>query len=301
MPAVLDQDFPDYEVVLFDNGSTDGSVAWVREHLPAVRLECGERNLGFARGNNEAIRATTSPYVVLLNNDAEPAPDWLGELMRAAQASPGVGMCASKMVRASDPSIMDSCGIEVDRAGIGWNRYSGEGDRLEETVPYEVFGPCAGAALYRREMLDQVGLFDEDYFIYYEDVDLAWRAQRAGWRCLYVPSARVTHRHSSTVKQGSPLKGFLLGRNKVWTLIKNYPWPEWLLYLPVILGYDVGAWGYALLRGDVHPLRGRLAALRQLGAALGKRRAIAGRAGGRKASLCRVKNPVRQLRVHRSI
>jgi GT2 family glycosyltransferase len=301
LPAVLDQNFPAYEVVLFDNGSTDGSAAWVAERFPAVRLQSSERNLGFAGGNNEAIRGTDAAYVVLLNNDAEPAPDWLGELMRAAVSSPEVGMCASKMVRASDPSIMDSCGIDVDRAGIGWNRYAGEVDRPEETAPYEVFGPCAGAALYRRAMLDQIGLFDEDYFIYYEDVDLAWRAQRAGWRCLYVPCARVTHRHSSTVKHGSPFKEFLLGRNKVWTLIKNYPWPDWLLYLPIIVGYDVGAWGYALLRGDVHPLRGRLAALRQLGAALGKRRAAAGQPDGRKAALCPVKNPVRQLRAHRSI
>jgi GT2 family glycosyltransferase len=301
LPSVLHQDSPEYEVVLFDNGSTDGSVDWVRHHFPTVRPMCSDRNLGFARGNNQAIRATEAPYIALLNNDAEPAPDWLSELMRAAESSPGVGMCASKMVRASDPSIMDACGIEVDRAGIGWNRYSGERDRPEETVPYEVFGPCAGAALYRRAMLDQVGLFDEDYFIYYEDIDLAWRAQRAGWRCLYVPSARVTHRHSGTVGEGSPLKKYLLGRNKVWTLIKNYPWPDWLIYLPAIVGYDTGAWGYALLHGDVHPLRGRLAALKQLRAALGKRRAAAAQHAGHRAKLCPIKNPIRMLRAHRSL
>jgi GT2 family glycosyltransferase len=298
LPSVLSQDLRDYEVVLFDNGSTDGSVEWVRRHYPAVRLMRSERNLGFARGNNEAIRATEAPYVVLLNNDADPAPGWLSELVRAAESAPEVGMCASKMVRASDPSIMDACGIEVDRAGIGWNRYSSEPDRPDETAPYEVFGPCAGAALYRRAMLDQVGLLDEDYFIYYEDIDLAWRAQRAGWRCLYVPLAQVTHRHSSTTKEGSPFKEYLLGRNKVWTLIKNYPWPNWLAYLPAILAYDTGAWGYALLRGDVHPARGRLAALKQFGAALRKRRTI--QAAGRRVHLSPVKNPVRLLRAHRS-
>jgi len=299
LPSVLSQDWSDYEVVVFDNGSTDGSVEWVRQNFPTVRLMCSERNLGFARGNNEAVRATGAPYVVLLNNDADPAPDWLGELVRAADSAPDVGMCASKMVSLSDPSIMDACGIEVDRAGIGWNRYSGEPDRPEETAPYEVFGPCAGAALYRRAMLDQVGLLDEDYFIYYEDVDLAWRAQRRGWRCLYVPAARATHRHSSTVKQGSPLKGYLLGRNKVWTLIKNYPWPDLLLYLPVILGYDTAAWVYALLQGNVHPLRGRLAALKQPGAALRKRREI--QSAGRRVSLTGLKNPWRQWRKQRAL
>jgi GT2 family glycosyltransferase len=299
LPSVLNQDLIEYEVVLFDNGSTDGSVEWVQRHFPAVRLMCAERNLGFARPNNEAVRATKGPYVATLNNDAEPAPDWLSEMVRAAEGSSRVGMCASKMVRASDPSVMDACGIEVDRAGIGWNRYSGELDRPGERAPYEVFGPCAGAALYRRAMLEQVGLFDEDYFAYYEDVDLAWRAQRAGWRCLYVPSARVTHRHSSTGEEGSPFKAYHLGRNKVWTLIKNYPWPDWLVYLPAILGYDTAAWGYALLRGDVHPLRGRLAALGQLGAVLAKRQAI--QAAGRRVPLASLKDPWKQWRKQRAL
>ncbi len=297
LPSVLAQNCGGYEVVLFDNGSTDGSPDWVASRFPAVKILRSDANLGFARGNNEAIRATDSPYVALLNNDADPAPNWLRDLMAAIEPDPSIGMCASKMVRVDDPSIMDACGIEVDRAGIGWNRYSGQQDRVEETEPYEVFGPCAGAALYRRAMLDQVGLLDEDYFIYYEDIDLAWRAQRAGWRCLYIPSARVVHRHSSTVREGSSLKGFLLGRNKVWTLVKNYPWPGWLLYLPAILGYDTAAWLYTLLRGDVHPLRGRLTALGQMRTFAHKRRRI--QSSGFAPALRPLKNPLQMLRTHR--
>lgn len=298
LPVVLNQAFDDYEVVLLDNGSTDGSTEWVAEHFPLVRLIRSDRNLGFAAGNNAAIRATHSAYVATLNNDAEPAADWLSELVRAMEASPAAGMCACKMVRADDPHIMDSCGIDIDLAGVGWNRYSGDPERTDEVMPYEVSGACAGAALYRRAMLDQVGLFDEAYFIYYEDVDLAWRAQRAGWRCLYVPSARVVHRHSSTVKEGSSLKGYLLGRNKVWTLVKNYAWPDWLIYLPLILGYDTAAWAYALVRGDPNPLRGRLAALRSLGHALHQRRAA--QLGGKRVRLARPANPVRMLRKQRA-
>jgi GT2 family glycosyltransferase len=271
LPAVMSQSFDGYEVILLDNGSTDGSAEWVEGHLPDVRVIRKDRNLGFAQGNNEAIRVASGAYIATLNNDAEPAPGWLGELVEAIESSPQVGMCASKMVRADDPTVMDACGIQVDRAGIGWNRYSGQAERREESSPYEVFGPCAGAALYRRAMLDQVGLFDEDYFACYEDVDLAWRAQRAGWRCLYVPRARVTHRHSSTLKEGSLLKGYLLGRNKLWTLIKNYPWPDWLISLPLIVGYDLAAWGIALLSGDPGPLRGRVAALKSFPPVAGKR------------------------------
>jgi GT2 family glycosyltransferase len=299
LPAVVSQDYHDYEVVILDNGSTDGSDDWVKSRYPSVRLMRSERNLGFARGNNEAIRTADSDYIATLNNDAEPAANWLTELVRAMCSSPKVGMCASKMVRANDPRIMDACGIAIDRAGIGWNRYSGEAERLDEVQPYEVLGPCAGAALYRRAMLDQVGLFDEDYFIYYEDVDLAWRAQRAGWRCLYVPSARVVHRHSSTVKEGSALKGFLLGRNKVWTLIKNYPWPEWLVCLPLILGYDVAAWTYALLQGDPHPLRGRLAAVGAPAHALQRRRDI--QADGVRVRLSAPPSPFRVWRTQRAL
>lgn len=297
LPSVLGQDYGDYEVVLFDNGSTDGSPEWVTTRFPSVRMLRSDENVGFSRGNNEAIRATSSPFVVLLNNDADPAPNWLGELIAAAASDPSVGMCASKMVRADDPTVMDTCGIEVDRAGIGWDRYSGEPERTEEQAPYEIFGPCGGAALYHREMLDQVGLLDEDYFIYYEDIDLAWRAQRAGWRCLYVPSARVVHRHSGTVGERSPFKQYLLGRNKLWTIVKNYAWPGWLLYLPWIVAYDTGAWLYALLRGDIHPLRGRLAAVGQLGRFLRKRRAI--QASGQSPALVPIKNPLRLLRTHR--
>jgi len=299
LPSVLAQNRGDYEVVLVDNGSTDGSPAWVRARFPDVRLIVYDENRGFAAGNNAAIQASQSQYVATLNNDAVPAPDWLSELVRGMDRLPRVGMCASKMVSAHDPGLIDSCGIEVDRAGIGWNRHSGDRDRLDERSPYEVFGPCAGAALYRRAMLDQVGLFDEDYFAYYEDIDLAWRAQRAGWRCLYVPAARVLHRHSSTLKEGSSLKSYYLGRNKVWTLVKNYPWPDWLVYLPAILGYDGAAWTYALLRGNVSPLRGRLAGLGGLRHALGKRRII--QAAGSRVRLSPLKDPVRMLAKQRRL
>jgi GT2 family glycosyltransferase len=326
LPAALNQSFGDYQVLVLDNGSQDGSVDWIEANYPpdsgpldsgpldsgpCVRVIRSDRNLGFAAGNNEAIRVTESEFVATLNNDALPAPHWLGQLVCAMRSAPTVGMCASKMVRApswarvqadshlDEAGIIDSCGIEIDRAGIGWNRYSGEPERADQVEPYDILGPCAGAALYRRAMLDQVGLFDEDYFAYYEDIDLAWRAQRAGWRCLYVPSARVLHYHSSTAGEGSTFKGYHLGRNKIWTLIKNYPWPDLAFYLPLILGYDIAAWGCALLGGDLGPLRGRLAAFKALPGVMGKRRAI--QSGGERVALCAPLNPLRMWRKQRAL
>jgi hypothetical protein len=277
LSTVLAQRYPSFEVVLVDNGSTDGSVALVRERFPEVRVIENGANLGFAAANNIGIRATESPYVATLNNDTWVEPDWLETLVEVMESDPRIGICASKMLFAHRPDVINSAGVCVDFAGIAWDRLGGSPDP-GDGAPEEVFAGCAGAALYRRAMLDEVGLFDEDYFIYLEDVDLAWRARLMGWRCMYVPRSRVYHIYSATAKEGSAFKNFLLGRNKVWTIVKNYPGPHFWLYLPVILIYDLSSIPYSLIaRGDTAALRGRLAALRSLPAAWRKRRAIQAR------------------------
>ena len=210
-------------------------------------------------------------------------------------------MCASKMLFFHQPEIINSTGISLDKLGIAWDRRGGERDQGAEIEPIEIFGPCAGAALYRREMLDQVGLFDEDFFAYLEDVDLAWRARLMGWRCLYVPTARVYHIHSATGIEGSPFKNYLLGRNKIWTIIKNYPSPEIFLFLPLITFYDLSAVLYALvIRRDVNPLRGRIAGLRGLARFLRKRGKIQSRRTIPLSALAQylepIENPIKVLR-----
>jgi len=268
------QTFTDFEVIVVDNGSTDGSVEWVTQHVPRVRLIHNTTNVGFAAANNQAIRASAAPYIVTLNNDTRLDPDWLAVLVAAAEAHPDVGMCASKMLFADRPDVINSTGIRLDPVGIAWDRRGGEADIGDEREPIEVFGPCAGAALYRRSMLEQIGLFDEDFFAYLEDVDLAWRARLAGWRCLYVPAARVHHVHSATSVEGSPLKSYLLGRNKVWLIAKDYPILRLLIWLPLILLYDMAAVVFALIaRRDVYALKGRLEGWLRLRVALRKRRA----------------------------
>jgi hypothetical protein len=278
LPAVLAQTHGDFEVVLVDNGSDDGSVELVQTQFPLVRLIQNAHNLGFAAGNNQAIRATTSEFVATLNNDARPEPDWLATLVAAMASAPRVGMCASKMLFADRPHVINSAGLAVDRAGIAWDRCGGQRDGPpgaghEQIKP--VFGASAGAALYRRAMLDQVGLFDETFFAYLEDVDLAWRAQMAGWEALYVPQARVYHHHSATAGAGSAFKRRLLGRNKAWLILKNYPTPALLRYLPAILVYDWIAVAYTLLvQRDLSALQGRLEGLRRWPHVLRQRRRV---------------------------
>jgi GT2 family glycosyltransferase len=280
--ALEAQTYTDWASIVVDNGSTDGSVAWLRMAHPSVRVIANAENRGFAAAINQGIKASTSQYVVTLNNDAEASPGWLAALVEATESerarSVRVGMCASKMVFADRPDVINSAGICVDRVGIAWDRLGGETDHAGGGYPgarrwEEVFGPCAGAALYSRAMLDEIGWFDDDFFAYMEDVDLAWRARRAGWRCLYVPGARVVHRHSATGGEGSPFKSFYKGRNKVWLVLKNYPLGRLWYNVPLVVLYDVAAVIYALVwQGDVHALRGRIAALAGLGRMWAKRR-----------------------------
>jgi GT2 family glycosyltransferase len=259
------QTYHDFDIVLVDNGSVDGSTALVREEFPFVTLIENKYNVGFATANNQAIRATEAEFVATLNNDTQVEPGWLEALVSAMDQAPDVGMCASKMIFAAKPGLINSAGICLDRAAIAWDRLGGEQDTGANGQPSHVFGASAGAALYRRRMLDQIGLFDEAFFAYLEDVDLAWRAQLAGWRALYVPGARLAHAHSATAIEGSPFKRRLLGRNKVWMVIKNYPMPALLRYLPAILAYDGMALLYALFAyRDLHSLIGRLEAMASL-------------------------------------
>ena len=263
LESLAAQVYRDMQIVVVDNHSTDGSCDYLATHFPDVQVISNAENRGFAVATNQGIRASASEYVVTLNNDVLADPEWLATLIRCVESDPHIGMVASKMLFADRPHIINSAGICIDRVGIAWDCRGGELDNPDEIEPQEIFGPCAGAALYRRDMLDEIGLFDEDFFAYMEDVDLAWRARIAGWRCLYVPQARVLHHHSATAKEGSPFKSFHLGRNKLWTLFKNYPFRELWPTVPLIFLYDGLASTYALLfRRDVHAWRGRLAALR---------------------------------------
>ena len=271
--AVFSLEFRDFSVTVVDNGSTDGSAEFVRRTFPQVRVIQNPDNRGFAAATNQAIEQSQSEFVATLNNDTEVDPGWLGALVRAMESDARVGMCASKMVLADHPGVIDSAGIAVDRAGIAWGLRGGEVADGEPDHCREVFGPNGGAALYRRSMLDQIGLFDADFFAYLEDADLAWRAQWAGWKCLYVSEGVVRHVHSATGGREPVSKRRLLGRNKAWMIAKNYPLPQLVWYAPLIMAYDLMALAYAMrLRGGAGALRGRFEALGGIGRMVRKRR-----------------------------
>ena len=270
----------DFALFIVDNGSRDGSQAAIPQlaaafAVPTTLIENTE-NRGFAAACNQGIAAAgTTPWLVMLNNDTRPDPRWLEQLLATAADRPDVGMVASKMLFAHDPGRINSAGIALDWAGIAWDAQGGAPDDPSETTVREIFGPCGGAGLYARAMLDEIGGFDATFFAYLEDVDLAWRARLAGWRCLYQPQARVLHAHSATSGEGSPFKSYLLGRNKVWLLAKNYPQPWLTLYLPIIVAYDLLAALYGwITRGDAALLRGRWDGLRRLPVAWRARRHI---------------------------
>ena len=222
--SLMQTDYPNLEIFLADNASGDGSAAFVAEHYPSVRVIVNPTNLGFAEGNNRAIRLARGKYVVTLNPDTEVDPNWIRELVDVAERDGSVGMLSPKMYILDRGRLLNSAGGDMllrsgDNLARGFYlEDDGRFDRVEET-----FGPSAGAGFYRRAMLDDIGLFDKGLFTYYEDVDLNMRAQLRGYRCLYVPDAKVYHYQSGTLDDNNSVKLFFLQRNKWYVVLKDFP------------------------------------------------------------------------------
>lgn len=281
LPALVAQDYPAVRFIVADNGSRDGTVAWLREAWPDVEVLDLGVNLGFAEANNRAIAASEAPWVALVNSDTLPDAGWLSALVRAADGRPEVGAVASRMLFMDRPEIVQSAGIAVDPSGIAWDRLGGAPAEAG-AVPAVVFGASAGAALYRRAALEDVAeggvIFDPRYFMYLEDVDLAWRLRLRGWDAVYAPEATILHQGSATSGEGSAFKNRLLARNKVWTVTKSYPARGLARYGPLILAYDLASVPYRVVfSGQGAALRGRIEALAGLRRVLGQRRRIQAR------------------------
>jgi GT2 family glycosyltransferase len=275
LSSLREQSFEDFEIILVDNGSTDGSVAFASRNFPEVQvLPLGE-NEGFSVAVNAGIKASRAEYVALLNNDTETDPEWLRALVRAAEAYPEVGLFASKMVDFYDRRVLDGAGDVLRRSGLPLRLGHGEPDRGQYDETAFVFGACAGAALYRHDMLDDVGLFDEDFFANCEDGDLSFRAQLAGYRCLYVPDAVIYHMGSATFGVRSPTSVRLGTRNSLCLLVKNLPTPLVPRLLPFVVA---GQLSRLIVTASTSTLRAHLeglaGALRLLPLMLKKRREI---------------------------
>jgi GT2 family glycosyltransferase len=276
LDSLAAQSFRDFETVLVDNGSTDGSAGFVREAYPRVLLISLPENIGFAGGNNRALKECSGEFIVTLNNDTKLETGFLAALVAGAEADPAIGMVAAKMLNFYEKGRIDSVGVRVAPNGMGQNIGVGEQDCGQYDVATNVFGPCAGAALYRRTMLEEIGFFDSDFFAYYEDLDLAWRGRLAGWQAVTAPKAVVYHVHSATGGRMSPFTVYHVQRNKWYVMLKNWPPVLLLRNLLRILSYDMAALLLALLRGQLVPaLRARCHVLRDLPVLIRKRRKVA--------------------------
>lgn len=257
------QTYEGFKTVLVDNGSTDDSLSLVAENFPEVTTISLGENCGFSAAVNAGIAASDTEHIVLLNNDTEQDPGWLAALVRAAHAHPEAGSLASKLVDFHDRRLLDGAGDALRLSGLPYRLGHGEVDRGQFDELARVFGACAAAALYHREMLDEIGLFDEDFGSYCEDGDLAFRARLAGYGCLYVPEAVVYHMGSASTGGKRSATATRLGtRNSASLLVKNLPLSTAPHVLPFFLA---GQFARLLTAGATGTLGAHLKGLAEAG------------------------------------
>ena len=248
LAALSKQTLGDFEIIVVDNGSSDGSAEFLRREHPAVRLVELPVNTGCAGGTNAGYAVSRGRFIMALNNDMEPCPNWLENLLAGFSRDPRTGLVVGKILFFDRPNVINAAGDLLYFDGIGRNRGLNEPDRGQYDREQFVPAACAGAAGYRREMLDETGFLDDRYFAYFEDVDLSLRAIRRGWKCLYLPSAVTYHHHMSTTKRkGEDFLIFHGTRNKLWNIVKDYPD---ILIIPALLYSLGGSMSFVLKHGD---------------------------------------------------
>lgn len=268
------QTYRDFEIIVVDNGSTDKSVDFLKQNYPQVKLISLPENMGFSYAVNRGMEQSKGKYIILLNNDTKVDAYWLEELHKALVENPEVGFCASKVLFMDKPKVINSAGDLYQKNGRARNIGLGETDAGQFEEPTTVFGTSGVAAMYRRELFEDVGLFDEDFFAFYEDVDLSFRAQLLGYCCLYVPTAVIYHVGGVTIGgDRSPRGAFFGQRNLINVLVKDMPGKLLIKYAPSILWYQVktlGAFVFGIEYG-FFSLKGKFVALGQLPRMLKKR------------------------------
>ena len=237
--AVFVQNIENQEVIVVDNGSTDGSLEYLKT-FPGVRVIALDKNYGFCRAVNEGIKASDSEYVILLNNDTEVAKDFAKELLDAIKSDERIFSCSSKMIQFHDRERMDDAGDYY--CALGWAFGRGKGAPVENyEMSSDVFAACAGAAIYRKNILESLGYFDEAHFAYLEDIDIGYRARIYGYRNVYAPKAVVYHVGSGS--SGSAHNAFkvrLSSRNNIYLAYKNMPFLQIIVNSPfLLLGHAV--------------------------------------------------------------
>ncbi len=224
--SLRNQSYNNLDIIVVDNASTDDSIECLQKNFPEVKVIKHSKNLGFGAANNAGIRLAQGNYIMMLNNDTRLEPKCIEALKKSIDKDEKYGACASKILLENENSLVDVAGIAVclDGLSIGRGRLE-SGDKFNKEE--EVFFASDCACLYKKEMLNNIGLtneiYDEDFFAYADETDMGWRAQLAGWKCIYNPEAVVYHLHSASSSNYSPFKAFLVERNRIWVAIKNFP------------------------------------------------------------------------------
>lgn len=250
MNSLMKQSLKPEEIIIVDNASKDGSVEYIKQNFKdKVTLICLNENYGFSKAVNEGIRNSKSDFVALLNNDTELDEKWLEELYKCIQKDENIFSCCSKMLRFTERNIIDDAGDEYTL--FGWGNKIGDGKQSEiYDEDREVFSSCAGAAIYRKSILQKIGLFDENFFAYLEDMDISYRARVYGYKNYYASKAKVYHIGSAT--SGSRHNSFkvkLAARNNIYLIFKNMPIPQIILNFMFIFIGIIVKWIYFLIKG----------------------------------------------------
>jgi GT2 family glycosyltransferase len=275
LEALQAQTFRDFEVLILDNASTDGSVDDVETRWPDFRLVRFERNHGFSLANNRGAQMARGRWLVFLNNDAFPRSDWLQRLVEATVAWPDFSFFASRLVYADDSGRMQSAGDVCNISGFAWSRGNGFPVAPEYLEVVEIFSPCGAAAMYSRQAFLDVGGFNEDFVSHLEDVDLGFRLRLVGQRCLYIPSAVVEHVVSAAYGVESDRTVYQVQRNVIWMYFSDMPGGLFWKYLPTHLMANLIFLAYYSLRGRARAVwLAKLDSLRGLPAAIRRRRLI---------------------------
>jgi GT2 family glycosyltransferase len=273
LDSLANQTFQDFEIIIVDNGSTDDTLNRLKTYKQGLHFTIKklDANYGFAVANNIGIRLAQGKWVALLNVDAFPEPDWLEQLLRAAKEYPSYNFFSSRQIQAGAPHLLDGVGDSYHTSGLAWRNHYNQPVNQYGLYRQEVFSACAAASLYLREDLINVGGFDEDYFSYFEDVDLGFRLRLWGGRCLYVPQAVVYHVGSASTGKLSDFVIYYGHRNLVWTYFKTMPLLFLCLFFPLhllmnlyfLVSFTFKGKGLTILKSKIHALYGFRAVLKK--------------------------------------
>lgn len=234
LPSLTKIDYPNYEIILVDNGSSDGSIGYIKKYFPKVKIIRNKNNLGFAEANNKGIRKAQGKYILFLNNDTKIKPDFLSKLVLELDDDPRNAAVQAKILLMNEPKLLDSIGSFLTWSGFLTHFGYRQRDKKDLDKKREIFSAMGACLLFKREVLKEIGLFDKDFFAYFEETDLCWRAWLAGYKILYIPESVIYHQKGATVSQlANSFVIYHSFKNRICSLIKNLEAKNLVWILPI--------------------------------------------------------------------